>query len=92
MRLASTVRHYNLVVTNVPGPQRPLYLLGAQLEAIYPQIPLLVKQGLAIAVMSYCGKVCFGLIGDWDLVPDLPVLARSIESSFGELEAAAQAR
>ncbi|HXV35745.1 MAG TPA: wax ester/triacylglycerol synthase family O-acyltransferase [Myxococcota bacterium] len=92
MRLASTVRLYNLVVTNVPGPQRPLYLLGARLEAVYPQIPLLVKQGLAIAVMSYCGKVCFGLIGDWDLVPDLPVLARSIESSFGELQTAAQAR
>jgi WS/DGAT/MGAT family acyltransferase len=92
MRLASTVRLYNLVVTNVPGPQQPLYLLGARLQAIYPQIPLLVKQGLAIAVMSYCGKVCFGLVGDWDLVPDLPVLARSIESSFAELEAAAQAR
>jgi diacylglycerol O-acyltransferase len=90
MRFASSLRLYNMVVSNVPGPQRPLYLLGARLQAIYPQIPLFVNQGLGIAVMSYCGKVCFGLIGDWDLVPDLAALTSSIEWSFGQLKAAVE--
>jgi len=90
MRFASSLRLYNMVVSNVPGPQRPLYLLGARLQAIYPQIPLFVNQGLGIAVMSYCGKVCFGLIGDWDLVPDLAALTSSIEWSFGQLKTAAE--
>jgi WS/DGAT/MGAT family acyltransferase len=91
IRFASTRRLYNLVVSNVPGPQIPLYLLGARLQVVYPQIPLFVNQGLGIAVMSYCGKVCFGLIGDSDLAPDLGLLARSIDWSFGELKAAAKA-
>ncbi len=91
IRFASTLRLYNMVVSNVPGPQSPLYLLGSRLQTIYPQIPLFVDQGLGIAVMSYCGKVCFGIIGDWDLVPDLEVLAHAIEASFGALKQAAEA-
>jgi len=91
-RLASAVHLYNLVVTNVIGPQVPLYLLGAKLNAIYPQVPLFVNQGLGIAVMSYSGKVYFGLTGDWDLVPDLATVAQSIGWSFGELKAAAETR
>jgi WS/DGAT/MGAT family acyltransferase len=90
-RLASAVHLYNMVVTNVPGPRVPLYLLGAKLKDVYPQVPLFVNQGLSIAVMSYSGKVYFGLTGDWDLVPDLAVLAHAIDSSFGELKVAAEA-
>lgn len=89
VRLASTVRPYNMIVTNVPGPQFPLYLLGRPLEAFYPHTPLFQNQGIGVSVMSYRGKVCFGLTADWDLVPDLSVFARAIDSSFAELSAAA---
>jgi diacylglycerol O-acyltransferase len=90
-RLASTVRPYNMIVTNVPGPQFPLYLLGARQQAIHPFLPLFVNQGAGIAVMSYLGRVCFGLIGDWDLAPDLPALGSAIDDAFAELREAAVA-
>jgi WS/DGAT/MGAT family acyltransferase len=92
VRVASTVRPYNMIVTNVPGPQFPLYLLGRRLETFYPHTPLFENQGMGVAVMSYLGKVCFGLTADWDLVPDLSVFARAIDSSFAELSAAAGER
>ena len=88
VRLASTVRPYNMIVTNVPGPQFPLYLLGARQLEIHPQLPLFENQGLGVAVMSYMGQVHFGLIGDWDVVPDLPAFARAIDASFAELREA----
>jgi diacylglycerol O-acyltransferase len=88
-RLASTVRPYNMIVTNVPGPQLPLYLLEARQEVMVPHLPLFENQGVGVAVMSYCGRVCFGLIGDWDLAPDLPVFADAIDRSFAELREAA---
>jgi len=88
-RLTSWLHPYHLIVTNVPGPQFPLYLLEARLHAVYPQPPLFEYQGVAVAVMSYLGKVGFGLIGDPDLVPDLAALAQAIEESFEELRAAA---
>jgi len=91
MRLASIAPVYNMIVSNVPGPQMPLYLLGAKLHAVYPQIPLFPNQALGIAAMSYCGKVYFEAIGDWDLVPDLRVLVRAIRGSFDELKTAAEA-
>jgi WS/DGAT/MGAT family acyltransferase len=90
--LASRVHPYNLIVTNVPGPQTPFYLLGARLMEIYPQLPLFENQGLGVAVMSYRGKVCWGLLGDWDLVPDLASFSASIEASVEELEAVAASR
>lgn len=88
VRLASAVRPYNMIVTNVPGPQFPLYLLGSRQLALYPQLPLFENQGLGVAVMSYMGQVHFGLIGDWDVVPDLPAFARAIDASFAELREA----
>ena len=90
VRLVSAAHPFNMVVTNVPGPQFPLYLLGRPLEALYPHIPLFENQGMGVAVMSYLGTVCFGLTADWDLVPDLSVFARAIDSSFAELAAAAE--
>jgi len=87
-RLASRLHPYNLIVTNVPGPPMPLYVLGAPLREIYPQLPLFEQQGLGVAVLSYCGKVGFGLIADRDLVPDLPRLREGLAESFAELESA----
>ena len=68
-------RFFNLVVTNVPGPQFPLYLLGRRLEAIYPMVPLAKRQAVCFGIMSYNGQVNFGLIGDYDAFGDLEALA-----------------
>jgi diacylglycerol O-acyltransferase / wax synthase len=79
-------------VTNVPGPQIPLYVLGRRLVDLFPLAPLARRQALCIAVMSYHGKMNFGLLGDFDAMPDLEVLARSIEESLDDLRAAAGVR
>jgi diacylglycerol O-acyltransferase len=78
----------NMVVTNVPGPQVPLYLLGAELQEIYPQVPLLTNTGLGVALFSYNGKLCWGFNSDYELVPDLRWFVRATERSFAELAAA----
>jgi len=72
----------NTIVTNVPGPQFPLYLQGAELEALYPQVPLLENLGLGIALMSYNGRICWGFNADPDIVPDLEAFVRLIGESF----------
>ena len=64
VRLASTLRPYNLIVSNVHGPNVPLYLLGALLTEFTPMPPLFENQGLALAAMSYCGRLQIGAIGD----------------------------
>ena len=92
VRLASRLQPYNLIVTNVPGPQYPLYLLGARMLEIYPQLPLFENQGLGVAVMSYDGKVFWGLVGDWDLVPDLSDFAGAVDAAYRELRDAAEGR
>jgi WS/DGAT/MGAT family acyltransferase len=80
---------FNLVVTNVPGPQVPLYLLEARMLDNYGQVPLTDYLGLGIALFSYAGKLCWGFNADWDLVPDLADFVRATEVSFAELCAAA---
>ena len=65
-RLQQSQRFFNLVVTNVPGPQLPLYLLGRRLRALYPVVPIAGRQALGIAVMSYDGRLGFGLLADYD--------------------------
>ena len=90
-RLSSRQRFFNLVVTNVPGPQYPLYLLGRRLHSLYPQVPLAAKQGLGIAIMSYDGRLNFGLLGDFDAMPDLDVLAFNLAGAIDELALAAGA-
>ncbi len=80
-------RPYNLVVTNVPGPQVPLYLLGAQMESCYPVANLLPNQGLGVALFSYAGKLFWGIVADWDIVPDLHEFVLAIEEAFAELAA-----
>ena len=90
-RLNFSGRFFNLLVTNVPGPQFPLYVLGRKLSEIFP-IPFLAgERALAIAIISYDGKVGFGLLGDYDALPDLDVVAEGIEASLAQLVALAQA-
>lgn len=90
VRLAARVQPYNQTVSNVPGPQLPLYLLGAKLLELYPLAPLFERQDLATAVLSYDGGVCFGLVADRDSVPDLAALARDLDAAYAELRTAAQ--
>jgi WS/DGAT/MGAT family acyltransferase len=88
-RLQAHQRFFNLVVTNVPGPQLPLYVLGRRMEAIYPMVPLAQNQALGIAIMSYDGKVSFGLNADFDALPDLELLADQLSEALEELALAA---
>ena len=92
-RMASGLarRLYNLVVTNVPGPQVPLYAAGATLLEMFPVLPLYQGQALAIGLTSYDGGVYFGLNGDRDAMPDVDVLGAMIEESLAELVAASAA-
>ena len=86
-RLQFSSRMYNLLVTNVPGPQFPLYVLGRRMRAMYPVPFLAGDRGLAIAIMSYDGGMNFGLLGDFDAMPDLHVVAEGIEAALDELDA-----
>jgi diacylglycerol O-acyltransferase / wax synthase len=89
-RLAARQRLFNLVVTNVPGPQIPLYLLGRELEAIFPMVPLTHNTALGIAIMSYHGQLNFGLSADFDAIGDLETLADELRSAIEELVALAR--
>jgi hypothetical protein len=83
-RLNFSSRFFNLLVTNIPGPQFPLYLLGHELRAVYPLAFLAGDRALAVAVMSYNGGVNFGLIADLDAMPDLDAVADGIRASLTE--------
>ena len=88
-RAAARTRVINLVVSNVPGPQVPLYMAGAKLLAQYPVMPIGETMGLSIAVTSLAGTMAFGITADWDTLPDAPVLADAIDDSLAELRKAA---
>jgi len=91
-RLQARQRFFNLVVTNVPGPQFPLYVLGRRLQVLYPVVPLARRQALGIAVMSYDGHLGFGLLGDYDTLPDLEDIAQDLRSAIAALARAAGVR
>jgi WS/DGAT/MGAT family acyltransferase len=88
-RLQARQRLFNLVVTNVPGPQAPLYMLGRKLDALFPMVPLAENTALGIAIMSYNGQLNFGLVADFDALRDLDTLAEELRGSIEELVAAA---
>ncbi len=88
-RLSSRQRFFNLVVTNVPGPQFPLYLLGRRMLDPFPMVPLAKNQGLGVALLSYDGRINFGLVGDYDLLWDLDDFACDVQEALAELAAAA---
>ena len=84
-RLVSRGPWFNLVVSNIPGPQQPMYLAGARLVASYPSMPLGENSALSIACSSLGGTMAFGLTGDWDGMPDILALAFAIDGSLDEL-------
>jgi diacylglycerol O-acyltransferase len=88
-RLAARTRVINLVVSNVPGPQIPMYIAGAKLLAQYPVMPIAENMGLSVATTSLAGTMAFGLTADWDILPDIEYLAVAMEESLGELRKAA---
>ncbi len=83
---------HNLVISNVPGPNFPLYLAGAKLVAAYPMGPIMEGAGLNATVLSYCGSIDFGFMADRDLMPDVWDLAAAVEPAFAERQRAAQQR
>jgi diacylglycerol O-acyltransferase len=88
-RINFSTRLFNMIVTNVPGPQIPLYVLGRELEEVFPVAFLPQNHTLAVAIMSYNGKVGFGLLADYDSMEDVEAVADGINESLAELEQAA---
>jgi WS/DGAT/MGAT family acyltransferase len=86
-RLQPAQRFFNLVVTNVPGPQFPLYVLGRKMESIFPMVPLARRQALCVGIMSYDGEIDFGLVGDYDAMADLDSFGLDLESAIEEIAA-----
>lgn len=86
-RLQSRQRFFNLVVTNVPGPQFSLYVLGRRLRDIFPMVPLAKRQAVCVGIMSYDGGINFGLIGDYEAMPMLDDLGAHLEEALAELAA-----
>jgi len=84
-RLAASQRSFNLVVTNVPGPQFPVFLNGARMLESYPLVPLYENQALGVALFSYDGGLYRGFNADWDAVPDLHEFVLAIEQEFETL-------
>jgi len=89
-RINFSTRLFNLIVTNVPGPQFPLYVLGRELQDLFPIAFLPEHHALAVAIMSYNGRLNFGLLADYDAVPDLGVIEQGIRDSLAELQRAAR--
>jgi WS/DGAT/MGAT family acyltransferase len=87
-RLVTLGTPFNMVITNVPGPRQPLYLLEAKLLEIHPHVPLMGTLGLGLALFSYDGTLSWGYSADWDLVPDLHELVSGTERAFQELRQA----
>ncbi|MDP9334796.1 MAG: wax ester/triacylglycerol synthase family O-acyltransferase [Actinomycetota bacterium] len=96
MSLAARVVHrqpfFNLVVTNVPGPQFPLYMMGARLVESFPIVPLTRNLSVVVGILSYDGTLHFGVWGDRDACADIEVLAGGIDDAFTELRKVAQER
>jgi len=85
-------RHaYNVVLTNIPGPPLRLFMLGAELKAMYPVVPIPPTQNLGIALFSYNGRLYWGFNGDWEGFPDLHEFVENLEASFEEYKQLADA-
>jgi WS/DGAT/MGAT family acyltransferase len=89
-RLNFSTRLFNLIVTNVPGPQVPLYVLGRKLEDLFPVAFLPEDHALAIAIMSYNGALDYGLLGDYDALPDIELITQGLEDTLAQLLIAAR--
>ena len=91
-RLNFSTRLFNLIVTNIPGPQFPLYVLGRQLRDLFPIAFLPRGHALAVAIMSYNGKLCYGLLGDYDALDDIEVIAAGLDEALADLQQLADGR
>jgi diacylglycerol O-acyltransferase / wax synthase len=82
-RAMGSIRAFNVIVSNIPGPQQPFYLSGVRLQAVHPVVPLNpVNQGLSVGIISYDGAICVGLLGDRDLDPPLAVAAEALRAEL----------
>jgi diacylglycerol O-acyltransferase / wax synthase len=86
VKLGIRSRPYNLTVTNVPGPQIPLYFLGCEMQTTYPVVPLFENVALVVGLFSYNGGLFWGFTADWETVPDLHDFVTAVEDSFVELQ------
>jgi len=84
--------HFNVTISNVPGPPIPLYVAGAKLEANYPISVITDGVGLNITVLSYMGHLDFGIVGDRELAPDLDTIMDTLRSDLATLEKRAKAK
>ncbi len=84
-RISATRRFFNMVVTNVPGPQQPVFMNGATMHEIYPLVPLFTNQALGVALFSYDGSLFWGFNADWDAIPDLHAYVELIDEEFETL-------
>lgn len=75
----------NTVTINVPGPQFPLYLAGREMLEYLPYVPISYGVRVGVAIVSYNGRVAFGVTGDYDTAPDIDVVANGIEGGITEL-------
>jgi WS/DGAT/MGAT family acyltransferase len=91
-RLMVRAQAMNLTITNVPGPQFPLYCMGAEVLEAFPYVPVVDGMALTIAVLSYNGQLGFGITGDRDVLPDIDLIGVAIEAAFVELEDAVLAK
>jgi len=83
--VGSRMRPFNMTITNIPGPQFPMYLLESEMLANYPMVPLWAQHGLGIALFSYNGRLLWGIHADYDTLPDSDLFLRFIHDSFAEL-------
>ena len=84
-RMLASSHTFNLVVSNIPGPRMPLYLLGCPLEAAYPVVPLADSHALSVGMTTVCDRACFGLYADRETLSDVDALARDIDSEVDVL-------
>jgi hypothetical protein len=91
-RAMGGVRAFNLVVSNVPGPQQPFYLGGSRMLEVFPVVPLNpANQRLSVGIVSYDGGVFFGLLADRELDPPVEVAAGALQSALDDLSQASAA-
>jgi diacylglycerol O-acyltransferase len=84
-RVVASPRTFNLVVSNIPGPPQPTYMLGCRLEAAYPVVPLADRHALSVGMTSVGGRACFGVYADRAAIPDAHMLAHDIDAAIDEL-------
>jgi WS/DGAT/MGAT family acyltransferase len=84
--VGSKIRPFNMTVTNIPGPQFPMYLLESEMLANYPMVPLWSQHGVGIALFSYNGRLLWGIHADYDTLPDSDRFLAAIQASFRELQ------